>query len=125
VFDLDPEVFDGHLLILTAVGFLTALNELAPVFLYHSSGRSHGFGDLLIHRNLNLPPGFLQALLKVSGDFLAATSALITSLEELAEFFLSLSEGSFVNHLSVATEEGLEFRVVPRFDIFLDFVQVV
>jgi len=121
--DLQPEVSHGDLLVVAAVGLLTTSDEMIPSNLSSSSCRRNTFLHSFLKLCDDSLPDLFDVCLNFCDDQLTASGTFITSLQKLAVFFLSLSIGSLVDHLSVLPDERPGGRFVPTFDLGLDIVQ--
>ena len=123
--DLSPKILDSNLSVLTAVSFLTALNEFLPGFINKGSGSGDGRRDGVVEVFKDLLPDGSDFLPHYLFNVLTALGTFVTSFEELTELFLGLSKSSSVDHFSMFADEGLGSSIVPGGDLVLDFVEVI
>jgi hypothetical protein len=122
--DLNPEVVDNRLWVLTASGFLLANDKFLVSFCdLNFSFRDGGLYFSVEIRN-DLTPDFLHVLLHFFLIFLAAFSAFVASFEELSIFFLHLCHGCLPNHISVLFDEWLRLVIVKFRNSSLNIVKI-
>jgi hypothetical protein len=123
--DLNPEVVDGDLGVVAAVGLLTTCYKFFPgLFGSRSSGANAvlDFGFELLEDSL---PDLCGGGLHFSDDCLTASGTFVAGLQKSAVLFLHFRERGLVDQISVLLDEGLCSVGVPFLDLSLDVVQAL